>query len=111
MKKQMRMRIDQARHQRPVAEIDDLRARWTLDTRAGSSDMVALDENLSRAKDAAGLGLIQPGRMQNRLFLLCEKKGRGKKKRRQYRLHTKTVSDHEPILTSEKCRSRIESFR
>jgi len=64
MKEQMDVGIDQAGHERPVPEIDDLDVGWTLDRRSHFDNVVALNKNFSRLDDLAGFNVEQPGSMK-----------------------------------------------
>ncbi len=65
MEKQMHVRIDQARQQRCIAEVDHLRALWMLYRNADSLDPLTLDKNLARPNNVSGVDFEQSCRVQH----------------------------------------------
>jgi hypothetical protein len=57
MKKQVYMSVNQSGQQSAVAEIDDLRASWTLHRGTDLSDALARDQNVAWADDSAVLNV------------------------------------------------------
>ena len=55
MKKEMDVGVDQSGQQRPIAEVDHLRASRMLDRRADFDDAFALNKNFPRLDDLPGL--------------------------------------------------------
>ena len=65
MQKQMHMRVNQARQQSCVAEIDYLRTLRMFDRNTHCFDAFALDQNLAGLKDVSGIDFKQPRRVQH----------------------------------------------
>ncbi len=59
MQEEMNVRVDEAGHQRRVAEIDDLGALWMVDGAADCADAVAFDEYFAGLQQVAGVDLEQ----------------------------------------------------
>ena len=59
------MRVDQPRQERPVSQIDHLRARRTLDSGSRFRNLLALHQHLARLDDPPILHIQQPSRMQH----------------------------------------------
>jgi hypothetical protein len=71
----MHVRVDQARQQRGIAQIDDFRALKTVNRCADRLDALALNQNLARPQDIAAFNFEEPGGMENdgaRGWLLCQ---------------------------------------
>ena len=73
MQEKMHMRIDQARQQRGVAEIDDLRAGGMCHRGTDGADAVALNQNLAGCGDVAGLDVEQARGVENDGGLAAER--------------------------------------
>lgn len=89
VQEEMDVRVDEAGHQRGVAEIDDRSAIGMRDVLAGFADVVADDENLAWGVDLAGGDVEDAGRVQNGRGgrgllgrLLCSDKERKENRRR-----------------------------
>ena len=54
MQEQVNVRIDQARYQSSVAEVDDRRARWRRGRLANRLDAIAINDDFRRADNLAG---------------------------------------------------------
>ena len=54
VEEEMHVRVDEAGHERGVAEVDDLRAGGMRDVRSGLGDAVARNQDFARREDFAG---------------------------------------------------------
>jgi hypothetical protein len=61
----MHVRVDEAGHERHVAEVDALYAIWMLHGCADLKNPLAFDENLAGLKDLAGIDLKKTGCVQD----------------------------------------------
>ena len=64
MEKKMDVSVDEARHQRRVAEVDFFRALGMVHSCPGLDDALAANEDLPGCKNASALDVKQPCRMQ-----------------------------------------------
>ena len=114
MQEQMHMRVDQARHQGGVAQIDHFRARRMTDRAAHRRDAVALDQDLAGRHDAAAFRVEQARGMQHngvrrrRRGILCP--GAERQKRHHQRGQGDATDFHGRYPLS-RCRPRIDFIR
>jgi hypothetical protein len=57
MEEEMHVRVDEAREERGVAEVDDARVSGVVNGGSDGADFVALDENFAGLEESAGVDL------------------------------------------------------
>ncbi len=65
VKEEMGVRVDEARHQRRIAEVDHDRASGPRDVRAGLANALAFDQDFARRKNLAGSDIEDASRVEN----------------------------------------------
>ncbi len=108
MQEKMHMRVDQARHQGGVAQIDHFGVRGMLHAAAGGRNAFAFDQDFTGTNDLAALHIQQPGGVQNDRMTGARGTGstlrvrRRGKKRNSQRQHDKAADSHtsHPLVQS-----------